>query len=189
MSNKDTEVRCIPNGMCYTTMPPQSRCKYCLQYWQQGEIPPVCAKPFEVRKEICGKLIRIYGGGTRTCPNEVPCPIVYHSGESSDKDVEETEQEFLQKAYKGLTPSPSWETEEREARDIGFHEGQKHAFGIDRERVKEEGRREERAKLRTMIEGLKEDYVNGLLASRQKKIKTYDEALYDIINSLQESDE
>lgn len=34
-------------------------------------------------EEKCGKLIRIYGGGTKQCPNILPCPVAYHSGESS----------------------------------------------------------------------------------------------------------
>lgn len=42
----------------------------------------------------CGKLISLYSGGTRTCPNKIPYPIVYHSGESSEpQDWMEEERE------------------------------------------------------------------------------------------------
>ena len=36
----------------------------------------ICPRP-----EICGKPIRVYGGGTRPCPNKLPCPMGHHSGE------------------------------------------------------------------------------------------------------------
>lgn len=41
-----------------------------------------CFKPFIPSQEKeCGKLISVYGGGTRPCPNKLPCPMEYHSGE------------------------------------------------------------------------------------------------------------
>ncbi len=45
-----------------------------------------CGLPFipaDREEGKCGKLIRVFGGGTTPCPNKLPCPMGYHSGEPS----------------------------------------------------------------------------------------------------------
>lgn len=117
----------------------QFRCKNCGNFWLITDEIPDC-KPVEMHSVMPVEKCRECSEGwekefdnifdSHWNPSEAP--------KGSNSDVKNFIRSEIQKA-------------KAEGYEEGFIAGQKHAFGVDRERVKEEGRREERERLKTDI--------------------------------------
>ena len=44
-------MKCESDGLVYTSMPPQFKCKNCGKFWRQGEPPPKCKPILEKEKK------------------------------------------------------------------------------------------------------------------------------------------
>ena len=49
----------------------------------------------EAFKKECGRLIAQYEGSPKPCPNKIPCPMGYHSGEVAEPPVEAEPAEWI----------------------------------------------------------------------------------------------
>lgn len=65
------EKKCVSNGICYTSIPAQSKCKFCGQFWFEGKEPPMCGKPFVPEEKCCTFCHKDFN--TFTCDKTCPC--------------------------------------------------------------------------------------------------------------------